>query len=106
LFNPQIDAVQRDSRAEGLAQPASFYTGHSFSAPPHQKDSQKECQNERKTDPTGPRLPSTQTIYRLCHSAALPVSVRVAGCWRRSAAILHRETSVARPAITTCVRRH
>ena len=34
LFDPQIDAVQRDGCAEGLAQAACFYACHGFSAPP------------------------------------------------------------------------
>ena len=33
LFDAQIDAVQRDGRAEGLAQAACFYACHGFSAP-------------------------------------------------------------------------
>src|SRR5579864_275666 len=34
LFNTQIDAVQRDGCAEGLAKAAGFYVRHGFSAPP------------------------------------------------------------------------
>src|SRR6266852_7499888 len=34
LFNTQIDAVQRDGCAEGLAKAACFYACHGFSAPP------------------------------------------------------------------------
>ena len=34
LFDAQVDAVQGDGRAEGLAQAAGFYAGHGFSAPP------------------------------------------------------------------------
>ena len=34
LFDAQIDAVQRDGCAEGLAQAACFYACHGFSAPP------------------------------------------------------------------------
>ena len=33
LFDAQIDAVQRDGRAEGLAEAACFYACHGFSAP-------------------------------------------------------------------------
>ncbi len=34
LFDAQIDAVQRDGCAEGLAEAACFYACHGFSAPP------------------------------------------------------------------------
>src|SRR6185312_11969458 len=34
LFDAQIEAVQRDRRAEGFMEPTCFYTGHGFSAPP------------------------------------------------------------------------
>ena len=34
FFDPQIDAVQRDGCAEGLAQAAGFYACHGFSVPP------------------------------------------------------------------------
>ena len=34
FFDAQVDAVQRDGRAEGLAQAAGFYACHGFSAPP------------------------------------------------------------------------
>ena len=33
LFDTQIDAVQRDGRAVGLAEAARFYAGHGFSSP-------------------------------------------------------------------------
>src|ERR1700730_3045689 len=76
LFDPQVDAVQCDGCAEGLAETACFYTCHDFSAPLHS---------------------SKATGVLRQPSAVLPVSGQAAEWLRRPRAIVPQETSGARP---------
>src|SRR5262249_49147151 len=85
LFATQIDAVQRDGCAKGLAQAASFYHCHGFSAPPLRS------------------LVSTVDWRRL--PGVLPRSGRAAEWLRGPWAIRRRETSGARPSTAGCARR-
>src|SRR6266568_2121189 len=84
LFDKQIDAVQRDGCAEGLAQAACFYAWHGFSAP----------------------LPWTSR-YRLRQHPADPAASGRAVEWLRGSwAIAPKGTSGVRPATADCARRH
>ena len=87
LFNAQIDAVQGDGCAEGLAQAAGFYAWHGFSVPP--------------------LFWFSISAEGLRHSSAVPAcSGRAAEWLHGSSAILRQETSAVRLATTNCVRRH
>src|SRR5437879_5456020 len=69
FFDPQIDCVQCDGRAEGLAKSARFYACHGFSVPP---------------------LWFSTSLGGLCRRAVLPLSIRAAECFRKPSAILRR----------------
>ncbi len=85
LFDPQIDAVQRDGWAEGLPKTACFYAGHGFNAPP---------------------LDSSRATGALRQLSLVPsVSGLVAEWSRRPWAIVRPETSGVRLSATNCVRR-
>src|SRR6516225_5720461 len=70
LLNLQVNAVQRDSGAERLAQSTCFYASHSVSAPPVSNPGSASCR-----------------------SAVPPHSVRAAEWWPESWAMLRSETS-------------
>src|SRR5713101_8553417 len=89
LFDAQIDAVERDGCAEGLAETACFYACHGFSAPP------LRFSTVRHPATTGGLRP---------HPAVLPPSVRAAEWLHRPWAILPQETSGVRPAAADCAR--
>src|SRR6516165_5548661 len=90
LFDAQIDPIERDGRAKGLAEPACFYACHGFSAPPLW------------------RRAKARGFCRL--RAVLPVRARAAGSSPAPWATLRRETSGvpsraasgARPLSQTC----
>ena len=70
LFDPQIDAVERDSCAEGFAKSACFYRCHDFSA----------------------SFQFSASNRGLWQRPVLSVSDRAAECSRKPEAILPRET--------------
>src|SRR2546421_10378276 len=85
LFDAQIDAVQRDGCAEGLAQAACFYAWHDFSAPD---------------------WPLTK-VRRLRQQPVVPAASGPAAEWSRgSPATVPQETFDARSAAADCARRH
>src|ERR1035441_8721383 len=93
FFDTQIDAIQRDRRAESLAEAASFYACHGFSVSPW-GDSAWWISTARHPRTAGwsPR------------SGVLPLSGRAAEWWRESWAILRQETFGARPAARDSAR--
>src|SRR6266436_9602184 len=84
VFNTQIDAVERDGCAEGLAEAAGFYACHGFSAPPFR------FSTVRLAATTGGLRP---------HPGVVPRSGRAAEWFRAPWAIPRRETSGVRPAV-------
>src|SRR2546429_4633120 len=68
LFHTQIDAIQRDRRAENLAEAASFYACHGFSASP-------SCGGPARWIS---RVRHPQTTGWLLRSGVLPLSGRAA----------------------------
>src|SRR5438067_2417459 len=90
----QIDAVERDRRAEGLAQTAGFYACHGFSAPPR--------------DPTwdSSTLQHSKQAGRSRRPRVLLPSGQAAESLRRSWATLPSEIFGVRPVATSCGRRH
>src|ERR1019366_3293945 len=95
LFHPHIDAVQRDGRAEGLAQAPGFYACHGFSAP-------LSCGGPTRRFSTARHPKMTRCLHR---PAVLPPSGRAAEWSHRPSAILLPETSAVRLAATCCGRR-
>src|ERR1022692_15697 len=97
LFHAHIDAVERDSCAESLAETACFYAGHDFSAPPFGH------WNRNRNLPLWNSLPSRQdspaSIPRLSSPRSVrPASTRAVESRLQCAAILRRESAGVRPA--------